>query len=360
MYSCLWTFVLCFSTCFRDSSPSGSFAYHLCLQICPSPLTQAPVRPLSPFPVAQAPVSPHPTRLLPTASPSQRRSTRRRRSPPSQKWSRSPCRPHDPTRSPKPPQTQHLQPNRSPPPHASSRHSHRLPQCPPPLLPHLPYPPLSSRPSFPTRTAPRCGAPASPPTLSSLCPSAQRCLCRPSGCTTSTPLRRCLRRSLTTLPNLSPSYRLPLTPPLEAAPSLPQRAPRCTRPRTARPGHPLPRHRPARPSEACRGGRVSTPSRTASWALHASTAGNSKVPTRQPIEHFYFLYRGLSLSLPHPPCLFVTSPHSRGDVQPHTGVFPRVSTPTYRCSTTWLQQVWPRPQQMDVIKPTNVRVCFTC
>lgn len=179
----------------------------LCLQICPSPLTRAPVRLPSPFPVARAPASPRPTRLLPTASPSQRRSTRRRRSPPSQKWSRSPCRPRDPTRSRKPPRTQHLQPNQSPPPPASSRHSSRPPQCPPPQLPHPPSPRLSSHPSFPTPTAPRCGALASPPTLSSLCPSAQRCLCHPSGCTTSTPLRRRLPRSLTTLPNLSPSYR---------------------------------------------------------------------------------------------------------------------------------------------------------
>uniref|UniRef100_A0A8D0ATU5 BR serine/threonine kinase 2 n=1 Tax=Sander lucioperca TaxID=283035 RepID=A0A8D0ATU5_SANLU len=66
------------------------------------------------------------------------------------------------------------------------------------------------------------------------------CPCHPSGCTTFTPWCRRLLHSLTTRPNLFPSYRLPLTLPLEAVPSPPQRAPRCTLPRTARPGPPTP------------------------------------------------------------------------------------------------------------------------
>ncbi|KAG7238109.1 hypothetical protein INR49_030171, partial [Caranx melampygus] len=88
-------------------------------------------------------------------------------------------------------------------------------------------------------------------------------------------------------PKSIPSYRLPLTPPLEAAPSPPQRAPQCTLPRTARLAPPPQRRPPAHPLEACHGGRASTPSRTASWARHASTAGNSKFPHKRrcPASH---------------------------------------------------------------------------
>ncbi|MEQ2222629.1 hypothetical protein ILYODFUR_028301, partial [Ilyodon furcidens] len=77
-------------------------------------------------------------------------------------------------------------------------------------------------------------------------------------------------------PALSAAHGLPLTLPLEAALSLPQKALQCTLPRTALQELQLPRRPQAHPLEACLGGHASTPSKTASWARHASTAGNSK------------------------------------------------------------------------------------
>lgn len=293
----------CPYTVFSNSSLSESSVYRLSPQTCHSPLTQAPARPLSPPPIAQAPVYPPLTHLLQTVSPCRQHSTRHRHSLPSPKLPLSPFKPHNLTRSPEPPQIQHLQLNRSPPLPASSHCSHLLPLCPPPLLLHPPLPPLFPHlpsPVLPSQTAPRYGAPIFLPTPSSLCPSAQWCPCHPSGCTTFTPWCRRLLHSLTTRPNLFPSYRLPLTLPLEAVPSPPQRAPRCTLPRTARPGPPPRRRPPALPSEACLGGRASTPSKTASLAHHASTAGNSKVLTSQEI---FMVNTELS-------CVFSTFPKS--------------------------------------------------
>lgn len=290
----LMAYAVCPHTVSSNSSPSESSVCRLSLQTCHSLLTQAPVHLLSPAQTVQALVSPRQTHLLLTVNPCRQHSTRLRHSLPSQKLSPSPSRPRGPTHSPNRTQTQHLQPSRSPRLLASCHHSRRPPQCPPPLLLHPPRPPPFPHPPLPvhpSQTVPRCGALILLPTLSSRCPSAPWSPCHPSGCTTFTPWRRFLLHLLTTHPNLFPSYRLPLTPPLEAAPSPPQRALQCTLPRTARPGRPPLRHPPAPPSEACLGGRVSIPSRTASWAHHASTAGNSKVLTSLQILYFYDKHR---------------------------------------------------------------------
>lgn len=82
---------------------------------------------------------------------------------------------------------------------------------------------------------------------------------------------------LTQAPNLSPSYRSPLTPLQGAVPSLPPRGHLSIRQRRVQQAHPTLRHHPAPALEECLGEHGSTQSRTASWDLLVSIAGNCKV-----------------------------------------------------------------------------------
>lgn len=84
---------------------------------------------------------------------------------------------------------------------------------------------------------------------------------------------------LTQAPNLSPSYRSPLTPLQGEVPSLPPRGHLSIRQRRAQQAHPTQHHHPAPALEECHGGHDSTQSRIVSWGLLASIAGNCKVST---------------------------------------------------------------------------------
>lgn len=83
--------------------------------------------------------------------------------------------------------------------------------------------------------------------------------------------------TLTTAANLSPTLRSPPTPPPGGALCPPPGAHRPTRPGTAPLARPALRRPPAPRWEGSPGGHDSTPSRTTSWALRASTAGKCKV-----------------------------------------------------------------------------------
>lgn len=97
--------------------------------------------------------------------------------------------------------------------------------------------------------------------------------CRPTLC-----LRLgCSLPVLTQAPNLSPSYRLPLTPLQGAVPSLPPRGHLSIRQRRAQQAHPTLRRHPAPALEECPGEHDSTQSRTAFWDHLAFIAGNCKV-----------------------------------------------------------------------------------
>lgn len=97
--------------------------------------------------------------------------------------------------------------------------------------------------------------------------------CKPILCL----LLDCSLLVLTQAPNLSPSYRSPLTPLQGAVPSLPPRGLLSIRQRRAQQAHPTLRHHPVPALEECLGEHGSTLSRTASWDLLGSIAGNCKV-----------------------------------------------------------------------------------
>lgn len=97
--------------------------------------------------------------------------------------------------------------------------------------------------------------------------------CKPILCL----LLDCSLLVLTQAPNLSPSYRSPLTPHQGAVPSLPPRGHLSIRQRRAQQAHPTLRHHPVPALEECPGEHGSTLSRTASWDLLGSIAGNCKV-----------------------------------------------------------------------------------
>ena len=228
-----------------NRSHTGGFSSRPSPQTCVSPRTAVPPTPLRSALTGWGHARPTPTIQRwgpPSCTPA------RRPSPPSPKCQRSPFRPPGPTLFP-------TQPRPPPPPNLSPLHPASL------WLPASP----TARGWDAIHPSP---SPRSSPSPFPLC-----LLCRPAVATTTS--------TLTTTANLSPSRRLPPTPPPEGALSPPLKAPRCTRPRTARPVRPARRRRPAPPLEACPGGHASTPSRTASWARHASTAGKCKVGSRR-------------------------------------------------------------------------------
>lgn len=241
-----WLTLLSSVTVHDNRSPSGGFLSHPNLQTYASPPTAAPPTPPRSALMGWGPVHITPTSqrwARPSCTPAHRPSLL------SPKYLRSPCKPPGPT------------------------HSLTRTRLPPPL--NLSPPPRASLWPLASPTAPGWGATLPlpfPPSFLSLSP---RCLrCPHSAATTST---------LTTTPNLSPSRRWLPTPPPEGALSQPPKAPQCTRPRTARLARPARHHRPALPWVACPGGRASTPSRTASSAHHASTAGKCKVWWRRQV-----------------------------------------------------------------------------